>query len=257
MDGLALAIRRCDLQLKLDNKTEGFGNCFPNAIVQQCRRPEVRTWLQDKKPHALFYCQEHVRREVTNFAQRSQHIRITNLKTKYENEIMPVEGKSWTDYWSQMAKDGTWVDHLFVQVTAWYMELDIMILTSSSLPKSPFVFISGHIEINKASTNGPPILLGNYTNIHYQSLVEDHETLQQNVKPKIINNKQNEDEVRGDDFIYKHGSDKIIFKSLNNNKSIPTFNFTLVLFFFYFCRPFLLQKFLPALLFPFILFHFE
>ena len=167
MDGLALAIRRCDLQLKLDNKTEGFGNCFPNAIVQQCRRPEVRTWLQDQKPHALFYGQEHVRREVTNFALKSRHIeKITKLKTKYENEIQPVEGKSWTDYWSQMSKDGTWVDHLFVQVTAWYMELDIMILTTSSLPKSPFVFISGDMHNNKAVTNGPPILLGNYTNIH-------------------------------------------------------------------------------------------
>ena len=73
-----------------------------------------------------------------------------------------------------MSKDGTWVDHLFVQVTAWYMELDIMILTTSSLPKSPFVFISGDVHNNKASTNGPPILLGNYTNINYHSLVEDH-----------------------------------------------------------------------------------
>ena len=30
MSGLAEAIRRCNLPLKLDNDTEGYGNCFPN-----------------------------------------------------------------------------------------------------------------------------------------------------------------------------------------------------------------------------------
>jgi hypothetical protein len=53
MDALGLAINRCNLQLKMDNPTEGFGNCFPNAIVQQCRRPEIRTWLQKNKPFSM------------------------------------------------------------------------------------------------------------------------------------------------------------------------------------------------------------
>ena len=46
MDGLTAAIQRCNLKLKLDNETEGQGNCFPYSIVQQCRRPEVRKWLK-------------------------------------------------------------------------------------------------------------------------------------------------------------------------------------------------------------------
>ena len=87
MDGLTLAIRRCNLKLKLDNLTEGFGNCFPHAIVQQCRRPEVRKWLHDHNPNALFNGQEHVRREVTNFALKSRHVEITRLKTQHKNEI--------------------------------------------------------------------------------------------------------------------------------------------------------------------------
>ena len=37
MDSLTAAIQRCQLSLKLDNETEGQGNCFPNSIVQQCR----------------------------------------------------------------------------------------------------------------------------------------------------------------------------------------------------------------------------
>ena len=145
MDGLFTAIQRCGLHLKLDNPTEGYGNCFPNAIVQQCRRPEIRSWLQTNKPYALFNGQQILRNKITNFAQKSRHKVITDLKVTYEEEIHQVENKSWTDYWDQMAKDGTWVDHMFVQVLAWYMELDILILTPSSNPENPFIFINGTV----------------------------------------------------------------------------------------------------------------
>ena len=32
---------KLNLPLKLDEITEGQGNCFPLAILAQCRRPEV------------------------------------------------------------------------------------------------------------------------------------------------------------------------------------------------------------------------
>ena len=34
-------VRRLQLPFKLDQITEGRGNCFPLAIQAQCRRPEV------------------------------------------------------------------------------------------------------------------------------------------------------------------------------------------------------------------------
>ena len=34
-------IRRLDLPLKLDEITEGRGNCFPLAVLAQCRRVEI------------------------------------------------------------------------------------------------------------------------------------------------------------------------------------------------------------------------
>ena len=68
MDSLTAAIQRCQLSLKLDNETEGQGNCFPNSIVQQCRRPEVREWLKQNNPPALFSGQQWIRKKVTNFA---------------------------------------------------------------------------------------------------------------------------------------------------------------------------------------------
>ena len=71
--------------------------------------------------------------KVTHFAMKSREKEIVNLRTKYEQEIGPVDKKTWQDYWNWMAQDGTWLDHIFIQMIAWYMDLDIHIITTSSM----------------------------------------------------------------------------------------------------------------------------
>ena len=218
MDELSAAIQRCNLRIKLDNQTEGFGNCFPNAIVQQCRRPEVKSWLQKNNRSAIFGGQQWVRMKITNFALKCRKKTISDLKRKYEMEIQHLENKTWNEYWTQMAQDGTWVDHMFVQVTAWFLNLDIMILTSSSLPNSPFIFIDGNITNVPEYMKGPPILLGNYTNVHYQSLIEaKRETITETAKTFKTPIKDDKDD-QSDNFIYMHDGQRIIFKTINNTK---------------------------------------
>ena len=225
MDGLTVAIQRCNLKLKLDNQTEGQGNCFPNAIVQQCRRPEVKAWLKINNPLAIFSGQEWVRIKVTNFALKSRHSSICDLKKKYEMEIQEVEQKTWNDYWTQMAKDGTWVDHMFVQVTAWFMKLDIMILTTSSLPNSPFILIDGNMCNSSGNMKGPSILLGNYTNVHYQSLIEDNTDKRTETRQPFTNLTDIDKEDQIEYFIYMQDGQKMIFKTKNNtNFECPVCN---------------------------------
>ena len=107
MDSLSSAIKKCNLDLLLDNPTEGFGNCFPNALVQQCRRPEIKTWLQKYRPWAIFNGHQSVRTKITNFALKSRDQVIANLKTKYEQEIGPAENRTWEGYWNYMGRDGS------------------------------------------------------------------------------------------------------------------------------------------------------
>ncbi len=38
-------VRKLNLPFKLDQLTEGKGDCFPIAVIQQCRRPEVMSSL--------------------------------------------------------------------------------------------------------------------------------------------------------------------------------------------------------------------
>ena len=109
-----------------------------------------------------------LRKKVTNFALEPGNQSIDLLKIRYEKEIGPADSKSWEEYWHQIAIDGTWVDHIFIQMTAWYISLDILILTTSSQPPNPFIVIKGK---DNDSVSEPPIILGNYTNVHYQSLL--------------------------------------------------------------------------------------
>ena len=216
MDSLTAAIQRCQLSLKLDNETEGQGNCFPNSIVQQCRRPEVREWLKQNNPPALFSGQQWIRQKVTNFALNSNLDLITRLKAKYEREIQPVERKSWMEYWTHMAQDGTWVDHMFVQMTAWFMRLNILILTTSSLPDSPFIHISGNLTQSEEPQSGPPILIGNYTNVHYQSLLNDNRHKEKDNDKKSSNKEQGIQQ--NDDFTYIQDRKIKCFQTFNNGK---------------------------------------
>ena len=212
MDGLVQAIQRCNLQLKLDNPTEGQGNCFPNAIVQQCRRPEVKAWLKEKNPDRLFTAQQWVRKKITTFAIQSRHRTINELKIMYEAELQNVHNKSWLEYWRDMSTDGTWVDHMFVQMTAWFMELDILILTTSSLPSSPFIIIEGNINKTAGAQTGPPILVGNYTNVHYQSLLNDHHHIDKGSNKNKKTNPDQENPQYSNDFIYYQNGPTITFR---------------------------------------------
>ena len=39
-------VNKLELPFKLDQLTQGDGNCFPRAIIQQCKRPEIFSQLR-------------------------------------------------------------------------------------------------------------------------------------------------------------------------------------------------------------------
>ena len=169
-------VHRLQLPFKLDQLTEGRGNCFPIAILQQCRRPEinqqlkpvpkmlVRTLTTGPRHKALRY-------SVISFIKSSDHPRIQEFKLQYEQTDGEANKELWDDYWKRMLRDGTWVDYWFVQATAWYLELDIWIVATSNTENSPYIGISGNLENGDIPCSGPTITLGTKSNSHYQSLL--------------------------------------------------------------------------------------
>ena len=70
-----------------------------------------------------------------------------------------------------MATDKTWVDYWFIQATAWFLQLNIWIVATSSTDNSPYIQVSGNLGDGDMPCDGPIITLGTKSNVHYQSLL--------------------------------------------------------------------------------------
>ena len=131
-------VRALGLPLKLDQLTEGFGNCFPIAIIQQCRRPEIMSQLNPTMKMQMRYHSPHklLRFLVKLFIKGSKHPTIVRFKERYEALEFNTNGETWNQYWNKMAKD--WVfDILFVQATAWYLDVHLWIVDCKVKKISP------------------------------------------------------------------------------------------------------------------------
>ena len=112
-----------------------------------------------------------LRYNVRKFIIKSDHPRITEFRRQYEETVGRVSRETWNAYWTRMTRDGTWVDYWFVQATAWYLELDVWIIATSSTDSSPYIAISGNIEDGNIPCDAPIITIGTKSNCHYQSLL--------------------------------------------------------------------------------------
>ena len=172
-DEIMAKIHELQLPFKLDQPTEGLGNCFPIAIVQQLQRPEIFSQLRpsvqrlakDRYGHTL------LRQNVHAFIMKSRHPRVAEFRQQYEELEGQVSGQSWRQYWTSMVKDRTWVDSWFVQATAWYLQLDIWIITTSNTENSPYIDVNGNMADGNKPSGGPIITIGTKSNVHYQSLL--------------------------------------------------------------------------------------
>ena len=127
-------VQALGLPLKLDQLTEGLGNCFPISIIQQCRRPEIfnqlkivmKMILRHHNPHGI------LRVVVKQFITNSKHPNIARFKERYEALEQTISKETWSQYWQRMINDKIWVDFWFVQATAWYLGLDLWIVDCQS-----------------------------------------------------------------------------------------------------------------------------
>ena len=93
-------VARAGLDLRMDARTIGDGNCFPRAIKQQCDRPDVGIGIQS---HGQ------LRRMVCDFMTNSRDQIVQDMKERWEMDEMG-EGESWNDHWQRMAKNKVWVE---------------------------------------------------------------------------------------------------------------------------------------------------
>ena len=71
-------VHRLQLPFRLDQLTEGRGNCFPISIMQQCRRPEIFSQLESIPKMLVKHRTGHsaLRFIIKQFIMKSKHPRI-------------------------------------------------------------------------------------------------------------------------------------------------------------------------------------
>ena len=166
-------VHRLQLPLKLDQLTEGRGNCFPIAVLQQCRRPEVKNLASKLVQIMARHPNGHrkLRSEVKKNTLSSENSNIVKFKREYDQSVALVSGETWEEYWDKMEEDQMWVDSIFVQATAWYLKLDIWIIDTSCTDSNPYIKVSGNIDDENIPIQGPILTIGSKSNSHFQSLL--------------------------------------------------------------------------------------
>ena len=160
-------VHRLQLPFTLDELTEGRGNCFPISIIQQCRRPEISNYLRPAVKQIVNARMGHqtLRKKVIDFIMKSKTQRVALFERQYEETDGIVNRENWIQYWKRMAIDRTWVDYWFIQATAWYLQLNIWIVATSSTDNSPYIEISGNLGDGSMPCDGPIITLGTKSNV--------------------------------------------------------------------------------------------
>ena len=167
------AISRCQQHLRLDEITRGDGNCFPRAVVQQCRRPEVHKNIENsKKINTRDFMS--LRNAVCNFILNTNNPSVEHFRNSYIENEYQTSRISWDDYWYAMRQDTVWVDYKFIQGTAWYLGHHIRIVTTQSTPDNPYIVIDGSQGEDSVPSHHVPLLIGSQLDLHFQSLLPLH-----------------------------------------------------------------------------------
>ena len=168
-------VNQLDLPLIADRLTEGKGNCFPIAILDQCKRPEILSQLPASTKRIVQknknVGQMQLRIAIKKFIQSSNHPNAIQFKTNYQNEVATASNESWDQYWNRMTQDKVWADYIFIQATAWFLKHDIMIITTSNTDENPLITISGNIDDERTPCQNATLTIGSKSNTHFQSLL--------------------------------------------------------------------------------------
>ena len=181
------AVRRLQLPLKLDEITEGRGNCFPLSVLAQCRRREIfhhlnspiKNLAQQGDPTLL-------RKAIYMFMTNSKHQTVQQYKRRYTEILAILDNRNWREYWEVMVRNYEWVDYIFIQSAAWFLGHDIIIVTTTSTEEHPYITISGNLVDEYIPCQGIPLTIGSKSNVHFQSLLSIEVRVPRNpIEPRL------------------------------------------------------------------------
>ena len=182
-DEIMEAVRGLELPYKLDRLTKDYCDSFYIAVLQQLRSERVYESLsEDNKIIADQFHALRLRQQVANFMITSTEPKVLEFEKKFE-KLRPEE-EDWEKYWTRckgMVSTTFWQ----YQATAWFLQKNIRMIRIRENADDPF-----EVNLypgNLGNTGGPhsdlkPLLIGQKTDLHYQSLLQYDKTKEQDME---------------------------------------------------------------------------
>ena len=155
-------IQKLDVMFTMDNLTVADGNCFTFAIFQQLRQPYIYQTL-DRNLRMIVN-----RMDVFSFKQKVYEFAMNSPEVLAKQELIAIDMNDWSSYWKKMLRNGEMADTTFVQCTAWYLNMDLVIVSDTCNEENKFFKIHGYFD--EDNMERLQLNLGHITNTHYQSI---------------------------------------------------------------------------------------
>ena len=132
--------------------------------LKQCRRTEIYPSLPDEAK-ILVDTMDHLglREWIRNCIFSSKH------EQAQKEALEPFLPKPWTDFWIDMTKNGVWVENAIVECTAWFLEIDFMVISEDNDESRCVTMLYGNIDGIQDPAR-PTLHLG-FARNHYQSIL--------------------------------------------------------------------------------------
>ena len=161
---IAEVIKKLDVMFILDKLTVADGNCFTFSILQQLGRPDIFPSLDDNLKDVVN------RLDVLSFKQMVFEFASNSPEVLEKRDFIAIDmNEDWDSYWRRMLKTGEWADMTFIHCTAWFLNMDLVIVSDACNQRNKFFKVDGFF--NEDNLERLQLCLGYITNTHYQSIL--------------------------------------------------------------------------------------
>ena len=154
------------LPFRCDSPTDDNGNCFPFAVMQQLRRPKIRSALSAEMTIFSEDCHK-LRLAVVNFVKNISP--LSEYYTPIYDSIIAYRlshSGTWEARLSEMSCDRSWFDDQFIQFTSWFLKKDIF-CHAPTFTK----FYCGSPEGSACQCLGESLQIAHVRDCHFQSVI--------------------------------------------------------------------------------------
>ena len=138
---IAEVLQKLKVMYTLDNLSVADGNCFSFSILQQLGRPDVFPSLDGNLKEIVN------RMDVLSFKEKVFEFASNSPEVLEKRDFIAIDmNDDWDTYWRKMMKNYKWADTTFIHCTAWFLNMDLVIVSDACNDSNKFFKVHGYFN---------------------------------------------------------------------------------------------------------------